>query len=140
MTLSDELYFEITLTGTKSEIRKFVSFLRSGELDDFFEMESDYINYDDGYSAADDDAETSLVFTNDDMGIEIEEIDTDEFLELFCKAGKNLDIDGRLYDADDEEYSFVSSRGDSYYLNAKNITRFNDELDEKAEEEEREED
>jgi hypothetical protein len=74
------------------------------------------------------------------MGIEIDELDTDEFLELFCRAGKNLDIDGRLYDADDEEYAFVSEMGDSYYLNAKNATRFNDELDEKAYEEDREED
>ena len=140
MTLCDELYFEITLTGSKSELRKFVSFLRSGELDDFFEMSSDYINYDDGYQAADDNTESSIVFTNDDMGIEIDELDTDEFLELFCRAGKNLDIDGRLYDADDEEYAFVSEMGDSYYLNAKNATRFNDELDEKAYEEDREED
>ena len=139
MTLFDELYFEITLTGTKSELKKFVSFLRSGELDDFFEMSSEYINYDDGYQAADDDAESSIVFTNDDMGIEIDEIDTDEFLELFCRAGKNLDIDGRLYDCDDEEYSFVSALGDSYYLNSKNVTRFNDELDERAYEEESEE-
>lgn len=140
MTLCDELYFEITLTGSKSELKKFVSYLRSGELDDFFEISSDYINYDDGYHAADDGAESSIVFTNDDLGIEIDEIDTDEFLELFCRAGKNLDIDGRLYDIDDEEYAFVSSKGDSYYLNAQNITRFNDELDEKAYEEESEED
>lgn len=140
MILYDELYFEITLTGTKSELRKFISFLKSGELDDFFEIDSDYINYDDGYLSAEDDAEVSAVFTNDDMGIEIDELDTDEFLELFCKAGKNLDIDGRLYDSDDEEYSFVSSLGDSYFLNSKNVTRFNDELDEKAYEEESEED
>ena len=140
MTLCDEFYFEITLTGQKSEIKKFVSFLRSGELDDFFEMSSDYLSYDDGYASADDDAETSLVFTNDDMGIEIDEIDTDELLELFCKAGKNLDIEGRLYDIDDEEYSFVSAKGDSYYLNSQHVTRFNDELDERAYEEEKEED
>ena len=103
-------------------------------------MSSDYINYDDGYAQADDSRETSIVFTNDDMGIEIDEIDTDEFLELFCKAGKSLDIEGRLYDSDDEEYAFVSSKGDSYYLNSKNVTRFNDELDERAYEEEKEED
>ena len=38
MTLWDELYFEITLHGAKSELKKFVNFLKSGELDDFFEI------------------------------------------------------------------------------------------------------
>ncbi len=140
MTLCEELYFEITLTGTKAELKKFVSFLRSGEIDEFFEMTSDYINYDDGYETAGDSEESSIIFTNDDLGIEIDEFDTDEFLELICKAGKALEIEGRLYDIDDEEYSFVSTKGDSYYLNAAHVTRFNDELDEHAYEEEKNED
>ena len=41
MKLYDELYFEITLKGQKSELVKFIRFLKSGELDDFFEMKSD---------------------------------------------------------------------------------------------------
>lgn len=135
MTLCEELYFEITLTGTKSELKKFVSFLKSGELDDFFEVTSDYINYDDEFESALPEQETSVIFSNDDMGIEIDEFDTDEFLEVFCKAARRLDVEGRLFDIDDEEYEFVSEAGDSYYLNAKRTKKFNDELDEKAYEE-----
>ena len=140
MTLCEELYFEITLTGAKSELKKFVSFLKSGELDEFFEVSSEYINYDDEYETATADQETSIIFSNDDYGIEIDEFDTDEFLEVFCKAGKALDIEGTLFDIDDEEYKFVSAPGDSYYVNAKRSMRFNDELDEKAYEEDMYED
>ena len=135
MTFCDELYFEITLTGTKAEIKRFASFLRSGELDDFFEISSDYISYDDGYSDAADEDKTTLVFTDDDCGVEIEEFDTDEFLDVFCRAAKNLEVEGRFYDVDDEEFSFVSSLGDTYYINSKKIDRFNDELGERAREE-----
>jgi hypothetical protein len=135
MTLCEELYFEITLSGTKSELKRFVSYLKSGELDDFFEVSSDYINYDDTFEGASPEQETSIIFSNDDLGIEIDEFDTDEFLEVFCKAARKLDVEGRLYDIDDEEYEFVSEAGDSYYLNAKRTKRFNDELDEKAYEE-----
>ena len=140
MTLCEELYFEINLTGPKSELKKFVSYLKSGELDEFFEITSDYINYDDEYESADLDKETTVIFSNDDYGIEIDEFDTDEFLEIFCKAAKALDVEGRLFDIDDEEYEFVSAKGDSYYVNAKRTARFNDELDEKAYEEDMYED
>ena len=141
MTLCEELYFEINLTGTKSELKKFVSYLKSGELDEFFEITSDYINYDDEYATAEDDKETSIIFSNDDYGVEIDEFDTDEFLEVFCKAAKALEVNGRLFDIDDEEYEFISAKGDSYYVNAKRTnTRFNDELDEKAYEEDMYED
>ena len=133
MTLCEELYFEITLTGTKSELKRFVSYLKSGELDDFFEVTSDYIHYDDEWEGADADKEVSVIFSNDDYGIEIDEFDTDEFLELFCKAAKPLDVEGRLFDVDDEEYEFTSSAGDSYYLNAKRTVKFNDDLDEEDE-------
>ena len=140
MTLCEELYFEITLTGAKSELKKFASYLKSGELDDFFEVTSDYIHYDDEYESADSDKETSFIFSNDDYGIEIDEFDTDEFLEVFCKAAKNLEAKGTLYDADEEEYEFISAKGDSYYVNAKRSVKFNDELDEKAYEEDMYED
>ena len=140
MTFCEELYFEITLTGAKSELKKFVSFLKSGELDDFFEITSDYISYDDEYADALDSDETSIVFTNDDMGTEIDEFDSDEFLEVFCRAAKELYVNGRIYDADDEEYEFTSAVGDTYYVNAKRNKRFNDELDEKAYEEDMYED
>jgi hypothetical protein len=137
MTLCEELYFEITLTGAKSDLKKFVSFLKSGELDDFFEITSDYINYEDNYENAAPDTETSIIFSNDDYGIEIDEFDTDEFLEVFCKAAKAIRVQGVLYDIDEEEYEFVSAQGDSYYVNAKRSLRFNDELDEEAYEESR---
>ena len=139
MILYDELYFEITFTGVKSELKKIVRYLKSGELDEFFEIDSDYIDYDDGYMTADDSEQTSVIFSNDDNGVEIDSFDTDEFLELLCRVAKNVDVRGNFYDADDEEHSFISHEGDAYYLNAKNPGLFNDELDEHAKKEELEE-
>ena len=137
MTLWDELYFEITLHGPKSELKKFVNFLRSGELDDFFEITSDYIIYDDNYASLDDGADSEIIFTNDDYAVEIEEFDTDEFLEIFCKGAKRLDVYGSLCDCDDGEFHFTSAMGDSYYVNSRKAMMFNDELDEVAYNEER---
>ena len=139
MTLYEEIYFEIIFSGEKSELKKMVKFLKSGELDDFFEITSDFICYADEYKDSDDDAQTEFTLTNDDLGIEVDEFDTDEFLEIICKAGRKLDIRGNIYDSSDEEYSFVSEMGDSYYVNAKGAKKFNDELDEAAENEEMDE-
>ena len=130
MTLYDEIYFEIKAVGPKHELKKFVGFLKSGELDDFFEFSSDYINYDDDYNSADDSQEATVIISTDDYGIEIEELNTDEFLEIICKAGKNLFLKGQVYDIDDEEYSFVSEAGDSYYVNALNVDKFNEDEEE----------
>ena len=80
MKLYDELYFEITLEGQKSDLKNFVKFIRSGELEDFFEITSDYIVYNDDYAAAEDTAETGLVFTNDDIGVEISSFSPEDFL------------------------------------------------------------
>ena len=132
MTLYDELYFEITATGAKSEIKRFINYLKSGELDDFFEFDTEYINYDDDYADAGNDQEVSVAISNDDFGIEIEEFDTDEFLEIVCKAAKGIYLKGQLFDVDDEEYSFVSEVGDAYYINARNIS-FNEDDDKKEE-------
>ena len=129
MILCEELYFEITLTGTKTDLKKFVSYVKSGGFDDFFDFQNDYISYDDEFDETAPEGKTSIVLTNDDMGIEIDEFDTDEFLEVLCRAAKSLDVHGHLYDIDDEEYRFVSEPGDSYYLNAKNIF-FDDEEEE----------
>ena len=129
MILYDELYFDIKITGQKIDIKKFVNFLKSGELDDFFEISTDYIIFDDEYSERSDDDETSIVFSNDDCGIEIEEFDTDEFLEILCKAAKSLDVRGQLYDYNEEEYSFISEEGISYYINAENFNLFNEDED-----------
>ena len=129
MTLYEELYFDIKVTGPKSEITRFASFLKSGELDEFFEFSADYIIYDDDYATADSADEVSITVSNDDFGVEIDEFHTDEFLEVFCKAAKKLYVKGQLFDIDDDEYSFVSEEGDSYYMNAKNIASFNEDED-----------
>ncbi len=135
MTLYDEIYFEITASGKRSELEKFISFLNDGGLDDFFEMDEDYIDYDDDFGSCGAEDDTYVTFSNDDMGIEVDEFDVDEFLEVLCRAGRRLDLRGEIYDADDDEYRFVSKEGDSYYLNANNITLFNDDLDTQAKEE-----
>ena len=140
MTLYEELYFEIRATGAKSEIKNFVSYLKSGELDEFFEFSADYINYDDDYADADNSAEVSVVISNDDYGIEIDEFHTDEFLEILCKAGKRLYLKGQLFDADNEEYSFVSEAGDSYYTNALLVKNFNEDEDKPVEDDDDSED
>lgn len=129
MILCEELYFEITLTGVKSELKKFITCLRSGELDEFFEFSTDYITYDDDYDTTDLEGKTSIVIANDDYGIEIDELDTDEFLDVFCRAARNLEVVGHIYDIDDEEYRFTSELGDSYYLNSDRIMKFNEDDD-----------
>ncbi len=136
MTLYEELYFEIRATGTKSEVKNFLSYLESGELDEFFEFSSEYISYDDDYATAALTAEVTVIISNDDYGIEIDEFYTDEFLEVICKAGKRLYLKGQLFDADNEEYSFVSETGNSYYTNALLIQNFNEDADKPVEDDE----
>ena len=133
MLLCEELYFEITLTGVKSEIKKLVTFLKTGGLDDFFEFSADYISYDDEFDTTENEGKTSVVLANDDYGIEIDELDTDDFLDVFCRAAKNLDVVGSLYDADEDEYRFISDAGESYYLNSDKISKFNEDLDREEE-------
>ena len=139
MTLYDELYFEITAIGPKSEVKNFVSYLKSGELDEFFEFSTDYINYDDDYESATPSQKVTVTISNDDWGIEIDEFHTDEFLEVLCKAGRRLYLKGNLFDVDDEEYSFVSEEGDAYYTNARLIQNFNEDEDKPSEEDSEEE-
>ena len=140
MVFCDELYFEINFSGVKSELKKLIRFLKSGGLDEFFEVSEDFICPDDYYDEASDSDECTVVFTNDDIGIEIDEIRCEDLLETLCRAARNVDARGRIYDVEDDEYSFVSREGDDYYLNADKIDVFNDELDERAREEEAEED
>lgn len=139
MILHEELYFEITLKGEKSELKKFAKFLTSGELDDFFEVGSDYISYGDEYAAAEDGDEADMIFTNDDLGVEIDRFDVEEFLDVVCHAAKRLDVVGHVYDINDEEYNFTSAKDSADYLNLDKVDKFNDELDEEAENEEAEE-
>lgn len=132
MTLYEELYFEITLRGSKDELRKFERYLRSGALDDFFEVQDDYICYDDDFANADAGATCEMIFTNDDFGIEIDEFSPEDFLEDFCKAARALEVHGHMYDIDDEEFHFVSEAGESFYINGRAAHAFNDELDAQA--------
>ena len=135
MTLYEEIYFDITLSGKKAELEKFISFLEGGGLDDFFEMDDSYVDYDDSYNSTSDEGETYITFSNDDIGIEVDEFDVDEFLETLCRAARKLDVRGELYDVDEDDYRFISEANNSYYLNAKNINLFNDDLDTQAKEE-----
>ena len=140
MTLYDELYFDITIEGTKSELRKFVTAIRDGALDDFFEDGADYLDFSDDYATADDSKHTVIYLTNQDFGIEIDELEVAEFLEEICKNGKNLELRGEIYDADDDAYRFISETGDPYYLNADKAKIFNDDTLIDKEEDEDDED
>lgn len=140
MTLYEELYFEIRATGAKSEVEKFLNYMRSGELDEFFEFDEEYILCDDDYNSVSDTDEVTVIISNDDYGIEIDEFDTDEFLDVICKAGRRIYLKGQLYDADNEEYSFVSDTGNSYYVNALLIDDFNEDEDKPVEDGDEDED
>ena len=135
MKLHDELYFEITAEGTKSEIEKFASFITSGELDDFFELSDDYLIFSDNYDYASGFEAVSVTVSNDDYGIEIDSLNPEDFLDVLCSAGKNVTIHGHLFDVDDEEYNFVSDVGSASFINTEDID-FADELDQEARREE----
>ena len=140
MTLYDELYFDITLEGAKADIKKFVAALDSGALDDFFEFDSEQIEYDDGFYTADDAKQTSMSFSNVDIGIEIDELSVFELLDELCKIGRALEIRGEIYDADDDEYRFISHAGDSYYINADKARLFEEDLNKGEEDADEDED
>ncbi len=140
MVFYDEIYFDIRVEGEKRDLKKFAAFLKSGELDEFFEFLPEYIDYEDDYHEKSDYQLSVLSIINDEYGIEVDEFDPHEFLELICKAGRSLDIRGRIYDADDDDFEFISAIGDSYYINARKNRLFNDELDERAYEEDMMED
>ena len=138
MILREELCFEITLKGEKAELKKFIKFLKSGDLDEFFEISSDFISYGDEYDTASDNEEAEIVFTNDDIGIEIDSFNPESLLDVLCAAGKSLSMHGNIFDIDDEEYYFVSHKNDASYVNTDSL-EFADELDEEARREEDEE-
>ena len=140
MILSEEVYFEITLSGTKADVKSFVKLVKGEVLEDIIESTWDFINYNDDYASLSDTAQTEIVFSNDDCGIEVSEFDTDEFLEIFCHAAKPLFVNGHVYDINDDEYRFTSEAGSADYVNARKAKRFNDELDDAAFNEELDED
>lgn len=126
MILYEEIYFEFNVVGIKSDMIQFINYIKSGELDDILEITSDHIFYDDDYYQAEMNDECRVVISNEDYGIEMPELDTDELLDELCKAGRKLHISGTIYDIDTEEYQFVSEAGNNYYINARDI-RFNEE-------------
>ena len=134
MKLHEELYFEITVEGVKSDVVKFIDYVRSGELDDFFDFSSQYIVYDDNYAISSDIGQVSVSLSNDNYGIEIDSFDPEEFLDALCSGGKNVTIHGNIFDIYDEEYRFISNAGESSYINTDKID-FSDELDDEAEKE-----
>lgn len=134
MKLHEELYFEITVEGAKSDVVKFIDYVKSGELDDFFEFSSEYIVYDDNYAISSDIGQVSVSLSNDDYGIEIDSFDPEEFLDALCSGGKMVTIHGNVFDIDDEEYRFISNIGETSYVNTDKID-FSDELDDEAKKE-----
>ena len=135
MYLYDEIYFEISAWGEKNEIKKFARYLRSGAFDDFLEVSPDFVSYGDDFATAEDTAEVELYFSNDDLGIELAKLETDDFLDVLCKESATIDLKGHLYDINDDEYCFVCPRGSASYSDAMGGTKFNDELDEIADDE-----
>jgi hypothetical protein len=135
MTLYEEIYFDITIEGKKSDAKRLEKFLLGGGCDDFFEVHPEHISYADEFVESDESA-TVRMFFSDDLGIELDELDTDEFLEVLCRAAVSLDLTGHIYDINDDEYSFRSEAGSSDFYNAKNVRIFNDELDDAARSEE----
>ena len=138
MILSDELYFNINVEGTKSNISKFVTFITSGELDSFFEISDEYIMYNDDLGEESASPLASFTLSNDDYGIEIGSFNPERFLDVFCSAGAELYIHGQFFDINDEEYNFVSKAGSISYINTEDI-EYSDELDEEARKERDEE-
>jgi hypothetical protein len=134
MILYDEFYFDISASGEQAELKKFFDFLLSGELDDFFEFSPEYINIDEGFYDEDPTLPLTISITNEDWGIEIDKLYTDEFLELICKAGRRIHLNGTLSDSDGNEYTFVSSENNSYYTNARLIHETEDEDEDEDEE------
>jgi len=139
MKLHEELYFDFTGEGSKSDVKKFVSFITSGELDDFFEITDELITYSDNFTYASDSEKVTVSVSNDDYGFEIDSFNPEEFLDVLCAGGKSLYIHGNFFDIDDEEYRFVSHAGDSYYINSDRI-EYSDELDDEARREDADDD
>ena len=134
MKLHEELYFEITVEGAKSDVVKFIDYVKSGELDDFFDFSSQYIVYDDNYAISSDIGQVSVSLSNDNYGIEIDSFDPEEFLDALCSGGKMVTIHGNIFDIYDEEYRFISNIGETSYVNTDKID-FSDELDDEAKKE-----
>ena len=129
MILCDEIFFEITVTGAKSDVKKFIKYLKGGAIDDVLEFSSEYIHYDDDYDSKEDDENTWIILANDDFGFETDSLDTDDLLDPLCRESEQLDISGHVYDVNDDEYEFKSVKGSRDYVDSRKNCKFNDELD-----------
>ena len=139
MIFYDSVCFDITVMGQKTHVDKLINYLKSGELDSYFVIEDEFFSFDNNYDSANSDDEVSISLS-EEFGVEVEEFDSDEFLEIVCKVEKSLHIKGSFYNFDDDEVRFVSESGNSYYVNSDGFSEFNDELDAEAKKEEAEED
>ena len=135
MRLNEELYFEFTAEGSKTDVERFISYVCSGVLDDYFEISEDMITYSDNFDDNMPGEPVSATVSNDDYGIEIDEVNPESFLRVLCRGGIDLFIHGHLYDIDDEDFVFVSHEGDASFTNVDDM-EFNDELDLEAYKEE----
>ena len=127
MILYDEVYFDITLSGAKADLKKFAKYIKGGALEDVFEGAYDFISYGDSFSDAEEEDECEMFFSNDDLGLEVSKLDTEDFLDVFCKETARLDVQGHIYDVNDDEYAFKSAKGTTGFSSGRE--KFNDELD-----------
>ena len=134
MIFYDEIYYEITLKGTKAELAKFKDFVLSGGLDDYIEFDAENVIYGDSYKQSPDYDICDLTLINED-GFPVDEFRVEEFLEVFCQAAINLEVYGFIYDADETEFNFTSEAGSDDFKNTRSGVRFNDELDDIRDEE-----
>ena len=135
MRLNEELYFEFTAEGSKTDVERFISYVCSGVLDDYFEISEDMITYSDNFDDNMPGEPVSATVSNDDYGIEISSLNPESVLEVICAGGAPVFIHGHLYDIDDEDYAFISHEGDSSFVNVEDI-EYKDELDIEAYKEE----
>ena len=127
MILYDEVYFDITLSGAKADLKKFAKYVKGGALEDVIEGAYDLISYGDSFSDADEEDECEMFFSNDDLGLEVSKFNTEDFLDIFCKETAKIDVSGHIYDINDDEYMFKSAKGRTDFSSG--AGKFIDELD-----------
>ena len=111
----------------RAYLQKFAKYIKGGALEDIIESAHEFISYDDSFSSAEEDDECEMFFSNDDLGLEISKLDTEDFLDVFCKETAKIDVAGHIYDINDDEYMFKSAKGRTDFSSG--TGKFNDELD-----------
>ena len=126
MTLCEELYFDIKFSGKKGDIDRVVKYLKSGVLDDFFDVSSEYFVYADDYDSLSGDEDTEIEFTNDDNTVYIEEVEAEAIAETICSGAAPLFVSGTMYDINDDDFSFYSEKSDAGYINRGKEIKYNE--------------